>query len=73
KLAGWERFLTSLDEMAAWATLIKDSENANENHNNILVYKNSPLHSPGTFYPISVRLFGFLQSFQLGTHGNWRW
>ncbi|KAI6142473.1 hypothetical protein BKA82DRAFT_149229, partial [Pisolithus tinctorius] len=63
---------TSLNEMAGWATLIKDSENANENCNNILVYKNLPLHSPGTFYPISVHLFGFLQSFQLGTHGNWQ-
>ncbi|KIN98404.1 hypothetical protein M404DRAFT_31407 [Pisolithus tinctorius Marx 270] len=67
KLAGWEQFPTSLDEMAAWVTLIKDSENANENCNNILVYKNSPLHSPGTFYPISVCLFGFLQSFQLAS------
>lgn len=72
KLAGWERFPTSLHEMAGWATLIKDRDNANENRNNILVYKNSPLHSPGTFYPISVRLFGFLQSFQLGSHGNWQ-
>ncbi|KAI6146451.1 hypothetical protein BKA82DRAFT_4015957 [Pisolithus tinctorius] len=38
KLAGWEQFPTSLDEMAAWVTLIKDSENANENCNNILAH-----------------------------------
>ncbi|KIO11378.1 hypothetical protein M404DRAFT_127429 [Pisolithus tinctorius Marx 270] len=72
KLAGWERFPTSLEDIATWASLIKDDNNTNENRNKILVYKSSPLFTPGAFYPVSVHLYGFLQSFQIGTHGNWQ-
>ncbi|KAI6145791.1 hypothetical protein BKA82DRAFT_145411 [Pisolithus tinctorius] len=72
-LADWEYFPSTLEEMTSWATIVNNGENTNWNHNNLLVYKSPPLCSPSTFFPVSVHLFSFLQSFQIGSHGNWQW
>ncbi|KIO12234.1 hypothetical protein M404DRAFT_125261, partial [Pisolithus tinctorius Marx 270] len=72
KLADWERFPNSLEQMGLWATVVTDPKNSNPCHNNMLVYKSPPCDSPGALFPISVQLFGFIQSFQIGRYGNWR-
>ncbi|KAI5988183.1 hypothetical protein EDD15DRAFT_2172667 [Pisolithus albus] len=70
-LSGWEQFPRDLEGMFNWATIAKDASCTDKSRENIVIYRNPPTPAPDAMYPISVRLYGCLQSFNVGKFGNW--
>ena len=73
QLQQWEQFPTSLNRLVKWATIAKLPSSTDHSRDHILVYKTLPASdSEDALYPISIRLFGFLEQFCLGDHGDWK-
>ncbi|KAI5996713.1 hypothetical protein EDD15DRAFT_2163578 [Pisolithus albus] len=70
-LLPWEQFPRNLQQMFDWATIAKDISCSDKSQENIIIYRNPPSPAPNAMYPISVRLYGCLQTFNVGKFGNW--
>ena len=72
QLQQWECFPTTLARLAEWATIAKLPSSTDRSRDRILVYKTLPApDSDVALYPVSVRLFGFLEKFCVGEYGDW--
>lgn len=73
-LQQWQCFPLNIERMVEWATVIKiPTSIPTDPRNRLLVYKTLPDSDPtSAYYPISVRLFGFLEDFYLGEYGGWQ-
>ena len=73
QLHQWQRFPTSLNHLVEWADVTKHPTSTDNARDRILVYKTLPASdSIPVVYPVSVRLFGFLEDFCLADYGNWK-
>ncbi|KIN94266.1 hypothetical protein M404DRAFT_35242 [Pisolithus tinctorius Marx 270] len=71
-LQQWQSFPTSLCHMVEWATVARDPTSTDRRRSHLLVYKTLPIPEPyGVLYPVSVRIYGFLDKFCVGDFGNW--
>lgn len=70
-LSSWEQFPRDLERMFNWATIAKDVSCTDKSRENMIIYRNPPTPAPNAMYPISVRLYGCLQAFNVGKFGNW--
>ncbi|KIN97635.1 hypothetical protein M404DRAFT_32108 [Pisolithus tinctorius Marx 270] len=71
-LQQWECFPTSLCHMVEWATVARHPCAPDRRRSHLLVYKTLPVPEPyDAMYPVSVRIYGFLDKFCVGEFGNW--
>lgn len=72
-LQQWECFPPMLDRLVEWATVTKHPSSLGNARDRLLVYKTLPTSdTEPVYYPVSVRLFGFLEDFCLGDYGDWK-
>ncbi|KIN97658.1 hypothetical protein M404DRAFT_32128 [Pisolithus tinctorius Marx 270] len=72
QLQQWECFPTSLCHMIEWATVARHLTAPDRRRSHLLVYKTLPIPEPcDALYPVSVRIYGFLDKFCVSDFGNW--
>lgn len=73
-LEQWQRFPLSLEHFVEWASVMRlPSTGPANGRDRLLVYKTLPdPNCTSACYPISVRIFGFLEDFCLGQYGDWQ-
>ncbi|KIO09237.1 hypothetical protein M404DRAFT_22415 [Pisolithus tinctorius Marx 270] len=68
----WEHFPSSLSQMIEWATIAQHPSTPDRRHSHMLVYKTLPIPEPcNVLFPVSVRIYRFLDKFCIGDFGNW--
>ncbi|KIN95610.1 hypothetical protein M404DRAFT_34053 [Pisolithus tinctorius Marx 270] len=71
-LLEWQHFPTSLSQFIQWGAVSQDHTVDKKSRSFLLVYKTILYNEPSSaVYPISVRIYGYLQHFSLGDVGNW--
>ncbi|KIO10711.1 hypothetical protein M404DRAFT_20963 [Pisolithus tinctorius Marx 270] len=72
ELRQWECYPTSLCNMIEWAAMARHPSPPDRRRSHLLVYKTLPTPEPcNALYPVSVRIYGFLDRFCVGDFGNW--
>ncbi|KIN94054.1 hypothetical protein M404DRAFT_35427 [Pisolithus tinctorius Marx 270] len=72
KLQQWECFPTSLAHLVKWASVARHPTCADRKCSHLIVYKTLPVPEPcGVLYPVSVRIYSYLNKFCVGKFGNW--
>ncbi|KAI6142814.1 hypothetical protein BKA82DRAFT_25679 [Pisolithus tinctorius] len=72
ELQQWECFPTSLTQLVEWATVAQHPTCTDRRRSHLIIYKTLPVPEPcGVLYPVSVRIYSFLDKFCVGEFGNW--